>query len=191
MAYTTNTALKTYLGITGSGDDALLTALIARAQAAIDAWCTRAFEASGNTDRKFDAVRDVVGPILYLRSDLAAVNSVTNGDGTTVTAAQYVTEPRQQTPFYALRLLASSGVYWTYTTDPENAITISGKWAYSASAPDDIVHATLRLAAYYYRQKDASVFDVTASPELGVITVPQGIPKDVTEILRPYRPIVP
>lgn len=190
MAYCTNTDVKTYLGISGTGDDTLLTALCARAQAAVDRYCNRTFEASSNTDRKFDAVQDVDGAVLYLDADLASINTVTNGDATTVTSGQYVTEPRQDTPYYALRLLASSGVAWTYSTDPQNAITVNGKWAYSTSAPTDIVHATIRWAAYLYRQKDASTFDVTAAPDLGVITVPQGIPADIEKLLAPYRKVV-
>ena len=39
---------------------------------------------------------------------------------------------------------------------------------------------------FKYRQKDAQVFDVTAVPDAGVITVPQGIPADVKRILRSY-----
>ena len=43
------------------------------------------------------------------------------------------------------------------------------------------------MASYFYRQKDAQVFDVTATPELGTITVPAGIPADVRILLDPYR----
>jgi hypothetical protein len=46
------------------------------------------------------------------------------------------------------------------------------------------------LAGYYYRQKDAGVFDTTAIPDMGVIQVPQGIPRDVQLILNPYRKAV-
>lgn len=191
MAYCAASDVKTYLGISGSGDDALLALLCTRAQAMVDAYTGRTFEASSNTDRKFDAVRDVEGAVLYLDADLASINTITNGDATTVTSGQYVTEPRTTTPYYAIRLKASAGVAWTYTTDPENAITISGKWAYSTTAPADIVHATIRWAAFLYRQKDAQVFDTTATPELGIITVPQGVPADVQKLLAPYTRIVP
>jgi hypothetical protein len=43
------------------------------------------------------------------------------------------------------------------------------------------------LAAYYYQQKDAQVFDTVAIPDAGVITIPSGIPADVKLILAPYR----
>lgn len=190
MAYAALTDLRAYLKLaTGdTGDDTLLTALLARAQAAIDAYCMRTFEASTNTSKYLDAVADVQGRTLLIpRSlDLCSINTITNGDGTTVSSDDYVTEPRNAGPYWGITLKASSGLSWTYTDDPENAITISGKWAYSASAPADVVQATIRLAAYMYRQKDAGTYDVTAFPEAGVMTIPQGVPRDVLRLLAPY-----
>lgn len=43
----------------------------------------------------------------------------------------------------------------------------------------DAQQMCLRLAAYLNQQRAAPVFDVTASPEIGVITVPKGLPADV------------
>lgn len=195
MAYTTAALLKTYLGVTGSGDDTLLTALIARAQSAIDHYTGRTFEASADTTRKFTVGVDTDGRMLYFDEDCAAITTVkTNADdgsgGTTIASTEYVTHPRNRTPYHAIDLLSSSSNSWTYTTDPEAGITVAGKWAYSTTAPDDIVHACIRLAGYYYRQKDAGVFDTTAIPDMGVIQVPQGIPRDVQLILNPYRKAV-
>lgn len=187
MAYTTSALVKTYLGIDDSDDDTLLGTLAARAQAAIDRHCGRTFEASTNTIRYFDATRDTAGRTLYLDRDLCSINSVTNGDSTAITSASYVTEPRNDTPYYAIMLLGTSGVQWTWATNPENAIAISGKWAYSTSAPDDIVQAATRLGAYYYRQKDAQTFETTASPELGIVIVPMAVPRDVLALLAPYK----
>ncbi len=187
MAYTTTALLKTYLGATASTDDTLLGTLIDRAQGLIDAYCQRTFEASANTERTFDAARDVLGRTLRLDRDLASVDSITNGDGSTVTAGQYTTEPRNATPYYAIRLLSSAGVAWTYTTDPEDAITISGKWAYSESPPADIVHCTLRLAAYLYRQRDNAA-DLDRAVIAGNVTIlPAQLPSDIKMTLAPYK----
>jgi hypothetical protein len=119
--------------------------------------------------------------------DLCQITTVTNGDGTTVAASAYVTNPRNETPWYGLRFKLNSGLYWTFDADPENAISIAGRWAYSVTAPSDIVQATVRMAAYLYRQKDTGTFDVTAIPGAGVIEVPQGMPRDVAKTLEPYR----
>lgn len=190
MAYCEASDVKTYLGISGNTDDLLIDALVERAQQAIDTYCDRTFEASADTDRSLDAVADVDGRTLFVNDDLYSIASITNGDSVAVTAAEYVTEPRHFPPFYAVRLLASSDASWTYEDDPENAITISGKWAYSEEAPLDIVHACIRLAAYFYRQKDAQTYDTTASFELGILTIPKGWPADVKEALSRYRRIV-
>lgn len=191
MAYTTVSLLKTYLGATTSNDDTLLTALIARAQAIIDAYCQRTFEASANTSKTFDADRDTDGAWLYLDEDLASINTVTNGDGDVLTAStEYMTEPRNRTPYFAIKLISQSGLSWTWTTAPENAITISGKWAYSTTAPDDIVHATLRLAAYLYRQRDNAA-DLDRAVIAGNATIlPAQLPSDIKTILAPYRRLV-
>ena len=190
MSYASLTELKTYLGISSSGDDTLLTDILTRSQAIIEAGTGRLFEAASNTDRFFDAVADVEGVMLFLDHDLAAVNTITNGDvgATTISNGQYVTEPRNDAPFYAIRLLDSADVSWEYDADPENAITISGKWAYSESAPADIVQSTIRLAAFLYRQKESNA-DVDRPLQLadGSVVLPSGLPRDVLAIIRRYR----
>jgi len=187
MAYTTATAVKAYLGETGTDDDALIETLVGAAQAWIDNHTGRTFEASADATRYFDCASPTVdGRRLYLDRDLCAITSITNGDGAEVAATEYVTQPRNDAPYYAIDLLGSKGVVWRAGDDAENAIAIVGKWAYSASASTVIEQACTRLAAYLYRQKDANVFDTTAFPEAGVITVPQGMPRDVRLMLAPY-----
>lgn len=191
MTYTTNTDLKVYLDIASgtTTDDTLLTTLIARAQAMIDAYCRQTFEAS-DTTRYFDAVCDVDGPLLCLDAPLCAITTVTNGDSTVVASTKYVTEPRNSAPYYALRLKANAGVAWTYTSTPENAIAVVGKWAYSATAPADIVQACTRLAAYLYRQRD-NALDLDRTVITGGATIlPMRIPADVLTILAPYRRLI-
>lgn len=185
MAYASLADLKLYRGIptATTSDDTLLSACLTRAQAQVDAYCDRTFEAAATATRYYDAVRDVSadGKTLYLDDDLCSITTITNGTGNAVT--KYVTEPRNVTPYREIRLKASADELFTYEDDPEDAITVRGKWAYSASAPSDIAQATVRLAAYMYAQKDASTFDVTAIAGEGMMTIPQGIPRDVREIL--------
>lgn len=189
MAYVTLDQIKLYRGIPEAEkkDDALLTACIARAQAQIDRHCDRTFEASSTAAHYFDAVADVSDDkrTLYLDDDLCAITLITNGSGSVVNT--YVTNPVNHAPYYAVKIKASAAELWTYDDDPESAITVTGYWAYSTAAPADITQATIRLALYEYAQKDASVFDVTAYPDAGLMTVPQGIPRDVKQILEPYR----
>ncbi len=188
--YCTLNDVKTYLSITAADDDALISVLINSAQAAIDAHCSRTFEATEDETKYLDAAADVDGRTLLLShvGDIAAITSVTNGDGSTIASSHYVTEPRNSTPYYAIRLLASYGDSWTYTSDPENAITIVGKWAYSATAPDDIAQACKRLSVWLYRQKDTTADeDRPLIAGDGTIVMPAAMPRDVVSALRPYR----
>lgn len=189
MAYCTVSQVKTYLNITGNSDDALLGDLVAAAQRAIDDYCHRTFEAAADTTRYIDAVGDHVrARSLFFDhiGDLASITTITNGDGVEVASDEYVTMPRHETPYYGVKIKLSPGKVWTYTDDYEDAITITGRWAYSTAAPTAIQQACIRLTSYLYRQKDAQVFETTAIPEAGVITVPTGIPVDVRQLLAPY-----
>lgn len=189
--YCTVADLKTYLGITGAADDTLLTNLLSRAQKAIEVYTGRVFKCAADTTRKFIVGQDTEGDTLYFDEDLCQVTSVSNdADGTPRALTKdtdYVTLPRNRTPWYGFKILTSTSEFWDYTDDPETGVTVTGRWAYSITPPDDIVHACIRLAGYFYRQKDAGVFDVTAIPDAGVIQIPQGIPRDVKVILDGYR----
>jgi hypothetical protein len=194
MSYTTSSQVKTYLGTTSAADDTLILSLITRAQAAIDIYTGRKFEHSSvGATRYFTVGKDTYGRVLVLDEDLCKIDEIiTDADGTptTVLSTEYVARPRNIKPYSEIKLLSSTTKSWTYTDDPETGITVTGKWSYSTDAPADIQHACVRLAAYYYRQRDAQVFDVTAVPDAGIITVPKGIPADVKMILDPYRRIV-
>lgn len=186
--YCTIADLKAYLGITGTGDDTLLYDCILRAQKLIERKTGRVFEVTVSTTHYFDAVADVAGSVLWFDDDCCSLTTVTNGDAdsTVITSAYYVTQPRNTTPYHAIKLLSSSGYSWEYTNDPENAIQVSGKWGYSATPPDDIVQACVRLAAYLYRQKDQQLIESMVT-EQGIITVQPDLPKDIETILRPYK----
>ena len=192
MAYTTAALVKSYLGITGTGDDTLLGLLIVQAQDAIDDYTQRTFEAASDTTRLYTVGVDTDGRYLYLDEDLCSITTVTtNADASSPTTltdeTDFITIPRNKTPYIALEIMRGSNYTWTYTDDPELGVSIVGKFAYSTSPPANIVHATERLVGYYFRQKDSQVFDVTAIPDAGVITVPVGIPADVKKILEVYR----
>jgi hypothetical protein len=190
MSYCTVADIRMYLDIEAGSDDALIGSLIDAAERAIDSHCNRTFEAASDTTRYIDAVGEHVrGRSLFFDTigDVCSITTITNGDGVEVASDEYVTVPRNETPYYGVRLLNSAGKTWTYSTDWESAISIAGKWAYSETAPHDVRQACIRWASYMYRQKDAPVFDTTAIPEAGVITVPQGIPVDVRNLLAPYR----
>jgi hypothetical protein len=187
MAYCSVADVKSYLGISEATDDARIDTYIKAAQAGIDSYCNRTFEASADTTRYFDAIgTHIRGGWLYLDKDLCAITTVTNGDSVEVTSSEYTTKPRNETPYYAIRLLSQSGKTWTYSSEWMDAISIIGRWSYSTTAPNDIKQACIRFASYIYRQKDAQMFDVTVF-EGGVVTTPLGMPPDVRTAISPYR----
>jgi hypothetical protein len=182
--------------------DALLTRLLATAQASVDAYCHQPFEALVDTTRYFDPLHDTgrggsygyysygAGRTLCLDAPLCAITSVTNGDGVVIAPTSYVTEPRNMSPWFGLTLKLTSPVLWTYSGSPENSVAIVGKWAYSVLAPADIVQATLRLATWLYRQRD-NALDLDRAVIVGNATIaPTRIPMDVMTILEPYKRLV-
>jgi hypothetical protein len=180
MAYATTSELKTYLGVTGSGDDALLETLLDRATSLIDTYTGYTFAAVAAT--RIYQSDNLYGDTLYLDSLLISVTKVTDGQQNEICSDSYVLLPRSGPRYHAIKLIDSS---WN-EADNGDVAQITGTWGWSETPPDDIVHACVRLAAFLYRQKDAQVFDVAAFPEAGVITLPRGIPADVKLILDKY-----
>lgn len=189
MAYTTTAAVKSWGSITNTTMDTAIGLIIPQVQAAIDTHCNRTFEASADSTRYFDAMADISEDYrtLYLDADLCSITSVTNGDSTTVTSSQYVTEPRNRTPYYALTLKDSAPISWTYTTTPENAISIVGKWAYSTSVPDDVALACIKWVLFLARGREADGGEDTTYTASGFMVQPSTMPKSVRTLLKPYR----
>lgn len=199
MAYCTTAQVGTYMKRDLTADDSLLTnTLIPAAQKVIDkAVGGRTFEVASATAKTFDAIWDGKcvsedGLTLFLQEqDLAELTSITNGDGTSIATSSVVTLPRRVTPYFALTIKSSAGVTWTYTDDPEDAISVTGKWGYSVNVPDDIFHATVRLVAVLYKQRDSA--EDTGQPymnEAGAVVMPLGLPKDIQQYIKPYKRLV-
>lgn len=193
MAYTTVADVKVDLNadVDDTEYDALFAILIPEAQAEIDQHCHRTFEAASDTTRYFDPTRDVDGPILWTYRtsvDLAAITTVTNGDGTVVTSGQYVTEPVNMSPLKGIRLKQNAGVVWSYSDTPENSVSVLGRWAYSVTAPPDIVRACRQLVIYYYRRREGVGTDAdrTVITQDGTTLLPGSMPNDIKRLLRPY-----
>ena len=186
MAYTTVGAVRKYLGISEASDDELIKTLIDAAQEAIDIHCRRTFEASADSTRYFDYSSEYIdGADLWLDTDLCAITTVMNGDSVEVAASEYTTVPRNDTPYYKIRLLSDSDITWTYDSEWMDAIYVVGRWSYSTEAPADVAQACTKFAAFKFRGKDAQLTDVTAI-EVGVVIKPVGMPADVLKDLKGY-----
>lgn len=195
MAYITATDLKNYMKINGNSDDTQLALFADRAQHVVEAYTHRVFEWAGaGTVKKFTPTSYLDGGDLldiYTLSmglsEFYELTSITNGDGTAISTSDVVLLPGNITPKYAIRIKSSANVTWTYSTTIEESISITAKWAYSATAPADIVEAALIIGASLYRRRDGnSDSDRAIVSADGVVLSAPKIPSDAKELLRPY-----
>lgn len=134
MSYCTLADLKAYLlgsGNSLTADDTLLQVLLEAATARIDSRTAKNFQASADTTRYFDPTRDVLHCELWLDKPLSYLTSILNGDSlhTDITSQVY-TNPRNDTPYYSIGLKTSATASWQFTTDAQNAIAVTGRFAY-------------------------------------------------------------
>jgi uncharacterized phiE125 gp8 family phage protein len=149
MTYSTLADFKEFLGITGSTEDDWLTALLTAADAAITAATGRIFTAS--TQTRYYPQAAVAGATLHLDADLLTVTTLTNGDGNTIDAADFVLLPRNQQPYWALRLTGDAA--WSFA-GRESEISVAGDWGYTTTAPADVAQVSREYAALLYRAYD-------------------------------------
>lgn len=190
MAYATLADLKEELGADFAGDNGQLRNKINDAETFINGQTNRTFEAVTRTRYYSREARDRFdSSIIHINDDdLLTIATLLNGDAsaTPILAASYwLLDRNDGPPFHAIQLTNASGVSWEWDTD--GWVTITGGWGYAANAPNDIRRATIRMAAFFYRKKDSQVFETTAIPEAGVITVPTGTPVDVIALIKRYK----
>lgn len=192
MAYITLAEVRSFLSGGNKSmptvDDTLLTTFITNAQSIIENYTKRKFESSTET-RYFDLPKRGCRE-LELYGDLLTVTTLTNGDGTVISSTYYNLEPYNSAPYRSITLKQSYASGWLGTTngDTERCISVAGTWGYSATPPDAIKQAMLRLTQWLYRQKDtAADVDRPLLTNSGVVVMPSSLPKDVESLLRAFR----
>lgn len=193
MAYATAADLRAWLKITATTDDTQLGNAVTRAQQYIETQTQRVFEAAADTTRKFTPLPTYQGgdlrdpDTLQFDQDLAALTSITNGDGVAILTTDVVLLPVNRRPANAVRIVAGTSV-WTHITTPYASVSITGRWAYSTTPPADIVEATLELAGHLYRNRDQSSYSNAAVMSAdGVPIMPPGMPSVVNRCIKQYR----
>ena len=193
MAYLELEDIRGYLDIDLTSDNPLLQEAIEDAQSYIESQTNRVFEATTDTKYFGRSALDRWNSRLLnlLNEDLLSVTTLTNGDSssTAIAAANYWLWPRNEgPPYFGILLKTDISDYWEWDTD--YWVTVTGTWGYSTTVPDDIRRACAVLAAYFYRQKDAAMFETTAIVESGAIAIPQGIPATVDRVIRRYKRMI-
>jgi hypothetical protein len=192
--YPTLQDVRAYIGTVAATDDGLIQALMSAAQALIEGphGADRRFLVANDTTRTFDALRDTSADrrTLYLDEDLCQITSITNGDGTTISASAYTLGPvRNRAPWWEVTIKTNtSGTVWTWLTAPEDAISITGRWGYSVTPPEDIQQTYRALVAYLYRRRSNSGdMDRPILGNDGLVIAPAQLPRDIVSVLKNYR----
>lgn len=196
MAYTTRALIKSRLGIgETTTHDTLIDNWILRASSLVDAETGRSFEATTAT-KYFTPLKQTFGghlsedgrTLLLAPHDLLTITTLTNGDSAVISSSEYVLLPPNIAPYYGIRLKLTSTINWTYTTNPENAISIAGTWGYAATAPNGVIEAVEQAIVYWYKtfQAGGNSGQAMQSSDGVYLTAPR-LPRDVDQLLCPYR----
>lgn len=120
---------STYLGATGTGDDTLLLDMVRAVSRDMDALAVKPFHPRIQT-RYFDVPAD--RQLDFGGLWLLAVTTLTNGDGTAIASTEYTLQPRNDSPYHALRLKESSDVVWEPDSDGnyEGVVALDGTWGF-------------------------------------------------------------
>lgn len=166
-------------------DDTVIDVLITEASRWIDHYTGRRFYSS--TETHYFDVPD--GRLLLLDDDLISVTTLTNGDTTVLTTADYMLLPYNVTPYYGIRLKESSSYIWEVDSNNnrERVITIAGAWGYTATCPADVEVACQLICVSLYRNRfGPNTTGAATLTAAGVVITPQDIPASAIGLLRPY-----
>ncbi len=146
MAVITNTTLKDYLKIEGSGQDTFLTQCCTWAQALIESYCRRKFEETIYTDEEY---RGDGSSILYTRQyPIISVTAIMIDDtAMTDVESDYVKINKNTGAIYLVSSIFTKKKY------PNVIITYKAGFV-AANMPEEIKYAVCELAALIYKDSD-------------------------------------
>lgn len=180
-----------------SGDDITIENLITRASRLIDTITGKWFYGATQT-RYFDYTSS---RCLKLDAPLLSVTTFTNGDGSTIAAADYNLLPLNWPGKKEIEIKQSSTAYFlpSNTGDTRGVISIAGSWGYvnraaATPTPDEYTiiynteYACLEIVYMWYEERFGSnvsgAVQVTAA---GVVVTPFGkIPNTAYQAIAPY-----
>ncbi len=178
MSYPTLSDLKTYLDVSSASDDALLTQILDAVVSYVEVATDRHFVAK--TNQVWRVPRYHITPTyIVVGTDIRAIPAsatLTGDDGGTITAADMV-----------LPAVPSRVVYVdTGALSVKHYATLSGvTTGYTATCPEDLRLAIMRLAGHWYRARDIAR-QIVGIQEEGVLTLGGAVPAEVQQVLKQY-----
>ena len=197
--YITLAELKTYLGISGSGQDANLENAIEGASREIDAICGRFFFQTSSEVKYFTPISRTYLEIPDLSSTSGLeVKIDTNDDGThdttlTINTDFYLkpldagdneVEGVERQPYTHIFILDSRSSE-RFDPDIVKSVKVTGLWGFSGK-PNAIKQATFIQSARLFKRKDAP-FSSYGGQDTGSISLQGRIDPDALELIKGYR----
>lgn len=187
--YTTLAKIKAIIGTTSidAADDAVIEDMITQSSRLIDIVTRRTFYPRTET-HLYDCPRN---RFLWVDDDdLLTITTLTNGDATIITTADYSLEPANTTPKYVIKLKQSSSVSWQTDANgnTEQVISVAGTWGATSTTPADIESACNDIViSAYHRRNGENVSGVATITGGGVIITPQMIPASAMPTLQHWQ----
>lgn len=172
-ALTTLAAVKSYLKLQGTTDDALLEDLINASSSAIENFCKRKFKEQAYVEEEFDGTGKNF--VLLDQFPVKSIESISI-DNSLVDPAEYKVKKKNGV------LLRTSGVW------PKGEINITVSYtAGFAEIPYDLELACKHLVMSYFKSDIAS-FSTTFQD--GMVFRPEALPAQVKALVAPYKKVM-
>lgn len=167
-------------------EDAALQSFLDQAQSELERMTGKTYEAVTET-RHFRAgdIRYGYPRVLLLDKWLLSVATLTNGDGTVISASDYWLHPRGSAPYSAIEL--KSAASWAFSVDGE--VSVAGTWGFMSTADASVKRVTMRLAEFIY-QKRGTTGESQVVGE-GQVVIAAVYPQDVRDFITAERRRVP
>jgi hypothetical protein len=189
MAYTTRALVKASLGIPTAvtTEDSAIDAAILAADASIDQYCGRTFEATANAVRVYQPTSAFLVYCDDLASTTVTVKTDDDDDGiyeTTLTANTDYIVYGNTAPY---RLIKNVNGGWPLSYYGRPTVQITGTFGYAAAVPSTVKQAALLLASRLYQRKASPLgFQAGVVSELGPVRISRNDP-DVAAMLAGLR----
>ena len=199
MAYATVANLKLAMQKTDTGDDTTLQQLLDAASTAIDRYCKRpdGFKALATATARYYVGSGLAYQMIDECTTISAVAVKDSIDDTTYTTwattdYDYAAGSRESPDFnrtpYTVLFCKPDGDYSTFTSGTmgrvkARTVSVTAKWGYASTCPDEIETATLMQAARWWKRLQGAMADSLASPDMGQLMYLKQLDPDVQQIL--------